>query len=86
MAAASALPGAAPMPMISPPATEAAVTIKSRRLTAEGSPIPRIATSSGLHHFRSAMNGATQRFIRSATTDIRNIRVDVGIRGRGILL
>src|SRR5277367_5328786 len=86
MAAASALRGAAPMPIIKPPARETAVRMKSRRFTVESTPVPRIATSSGLHHARGAMNGATQRFIRTATTNIGDIRVDVGIRGIGILL
>src|ERR1700730_6526941 len=86
MAAASALPGAAPMPIIKPPATETAVRMKSRRFTVEATPVPRIATSSGLHQVGGAMNGATQTFIRTATANIGNIRVDVGIRGLGILL
>src|ERR1700692_886481 len=86
MAAASALPGAAPMPIIKPPATETAVRMKSRRVRVETTPIPRITTSSGLRHICGAMNGATQSFIRAATANIGNIRVDVGIRGLGILL
>src|SRR5277367_964712 len=86
MAAASALRGAAPMPIIKPPASETAVRMKSRRFTVEAIPVPRIAISSGLHYVRGAMNGATQRFIGTATADIGDIRVDVGIRGLGILL
>src|ERR1700733_2600292 len=86
MAAASAFPEAAPMPIIKPPATETAVRMKSRRFTVEVIPVPRIAISSDLHHVRGAMNGATQTFIRTATANIGNVRVDVGIRGLGILL
>src|SRR5579863_2524277 len=86
MAAASALPRAVPMPIIKPPAAERAVRMNSRRFTVETTPVPRIATSSGLHHVRGAMNGATQTFIRTATANIGDIRVDVGIRGLGILL
>src|ERR1700733_11548107 len=86
MAAASALPRTVPMPIINPPATETPVRMKSRRFTVAAIPVPRIATSSALHHVRGAMNGATQTFIGTATADIGDIRVDVGIRGIGILL
>src|SRR5271155_2717679 len=86
MAAASALREAAPMPIIKPPARETAVRMKSRRFTVEATPVPRIATSSGLHHVRGAMNGAAQTFIRAATANIGDIRVDVGIRRLGKVL
>src|SRR4029077_9017273 len=86
MVAARALLGAAPMPNIKPPAAEAAVKIKSRRLTVAATRVPSIATSSGLHHVSGAMNGAAQTFIRAATANIGNIRVDVGIRRPGKVL
>src|ERR1700675_4852225 len=86
MAAAAPLLGTTPMPTNKPPAADATVRIKWRRLTVEATPIPCIATSSGLHHIRGAMNGAAQTFIRTATANIGNIRVNVGIRRLGIVL
>src|ERR1700676_1452711 len=86
IAAPSARRCAAPIPIIRPPARETAVRMKARRFTVEAIPVPRIANSSSLHHVRGAMYGATQRFIRTATADIGNIRVYLGMRGLGILL
>src|SRR4029077_7044327 len=86
MVAARALLGAAPMPNTKPPAADAAAKIKSRRLTVEATRVPSIATSSGLHDVSGAMNGAAQTFIRAATANIGNVRVDIGIRRLGIVL
>ena len=76
----------APPASETPPAADTAVRIKWRRLTVEATRVPCIATSLGLHHIRGAMNGAAQTFIRTATANIGNIRVDVGIRRLGIVL
>src|SRR5579862_9938132 len=85
IAAASALPGAAPIPITRPPAAETAVRMKSRRFTLSGVPVPRTAPPSGLHA-GGAMDRATQALIRTATADVGDIRIDVGIRGLRIPL
>src|SRR4029077_9650289 len=79
MVAARASSGAKAMPTTKPPAAEAAVRMKCRRLKLEAVPVPRIATTSGLHHVGGAMNGAAQRRVRAAAADIGNVRVDVGV-------
>src|SRR5271169_620442 len=86
MAAALPMLGTTTMPTNKPPARDAAVRIKWRRLTVEATPIPCIATSSGLHRVRGAMNGAAQTFISAATANIGNIRVDIGICRLGKVL
>src|SRR5437879_8615086 len=86
MVAARALSGAAPMPTSMPPAADAAVRMKWRRLKVAAVAVPCIATTSGLHQVRGAMNGAAQRLIRAAAADIGNTRVDVGVGrlGKGL--
>src|ERR1700747_243485 len=79
MTAARASCGAAPRPISKPPAADAAVRMKWRRLKAETVPVPCMATTSGLHQGRGAMNGAAQRRIRTAAADIGNTRVDIGV-------
>src|ERR1700752_1342338 len=79
MVAARASSGAAPMPTSKPPAADAAVRMKWRRLRVETVPVPCMATTSGLHQGRGAMNGAAQRRIRTAAADIGDTRVDVGV-------
>src|ERR1700746_2899752 len=79
MVAARAVSGAAAMPTTKPPAADAAVRMKWRRLKVETVPVPCIATTSGLHQNRGAMDGAAQTFIRTAAADIGNTRVDVGV-------
>src|SRR4029077_2767010 len=83
MVAARASCGAAPMPISKPPAADAAVRMNWRRLKVETVPVPCIATTSGLHQHRGAMNGAAQTFIRTAAADIGNTRVDVGVSRLG---
>src|SRR5690348_5069069 len=83
MVAARASSGAAPMPTSKPPAADAAVRMKWRRLRVETAPVPCIATTSGLHQVRGAMNGAAQTFIGTAAADIGNTRVDVGVSRLG---
>src|SRR5579862_244758 len=82
MVAARARSGEAAMPTIKPPAAEAAVRMKWRRLKVAAAP-PYIARTSGLHRACGAMNGAAQTFIGSAAADIGDVRVDVGVGGLG---
>src|SRR5882762_979574 len=86
MLAARASFGAAPMPTSKPPAADAAVRMKWRRLKGVAVAVPCIATTSGLHQVGGAMNGAAQTFVRTAAADIGNVRVDVGVRrfGKGL--
>src|SRR5882757_5788057 len=79
MVAAPAPSGPATMPTSKPPAADAVVRMKRCRLKVEAVPVPCIATTSGLHHVRGAMNGAAQGFIRTAAADIGNARVNVGV-------
>src|SRR6266436_5058585 len=86
MVAARASFGAAPMPTSKPPAADAAVRMKWRRLKVAALAVPCIATTSGLHQVGGAMNGAAQTFVRTAAADIGNTRVDVGVGriGKGL--
>src|SRR5580658_5951112 len=74
------------MPTTKPPAADKVVKMKWRRLKVAAVAVPCIATTSGLHHVRGAMNGTAQRFIRTAAADIGNTRVDVGVGrlGKGL--
>src|SRR5258707_6181627 len=83
MVAALALPGAAPIPTSKTPAADAAVKIKSRRLTVGARRVVFIATSSGLLRVCGAMNGAAQGLVCAAAANVGDIRVDFGVRRFG---
>src|ERR1700739_3561084 len=78
--------GAAPMPTSKPPAADAAVRMKWRRLKVAAVAVACIATTSGLHQVGGAMNGAAQSRIRTAAADIGNAGVDVAIGRLGNVL
>src|ERR1700743_3396609 len=83
MAAARALPGAAPMQTSRPPAADRAVKMTWRRLRLAMAWRLFIVASSGLRRARGPMDGATESGIGSAPADIGNIRVDIGVRWLG---